>query len=38
MYVYLCFCSKLVKYDIVVDELLMNSYLIDVVVVMGCCC
>jgi len=39
IYMYtLCFCSKLVKYDIVVDELLMNSYLIDVVVVMGCCC
>jgi len=34
---HLCFCSKLVKYDIVVDELLMNSYSIDVVV-MRCCC
>ena len=34
----LCFCSKLVKYDIVVDEMLMNLYSIDVVVVMRCCC
>jgi len=34
----LCFYSKLVEYDIVVDGLLMNSYSIDVVVVMRCCC
>ena len=34
----LCFYSKLVEYDILVDGLLMNSYLIDVVVVMICCC
>ena len=34
----LCFCSKLVEYDVVVDGWLMNSYLIDVVVIMRCCC
>ena len=34
----LCFCSKLVKYDIVVDGMLMNSHSIDDVVVMRCCC
>jgi len=34
----LCFYSKLVEYDIVVDGLLMNSHLNDVVVVMRCCC
>jgi len=32
----LVFCSKLVKYVVVVG-LLMNSWLIDVVVVMRCC-
>jgi len=32
------FCSKLVKYDIVVVGLLINSWLIDVVVVMRCYC
>ena len=37
IYVYLCFCSKLVKYNVVVDELLMNSLMI-VVVVVTCCC
>ena len=37
IYVYLCFCSKLVKYN-VVDELLMNSLLIVVFVVIRCCC
>ena len=35
----LCFCSKLVKYDVVVVELLINSWSIGVVVVvMRCCC
>jgi hypothetical protein len=39
IYVYFVFCSKLVKYDIVVVGLLMNSWLIDVVVVVvRCCC
>jgi len=38
MYVYFVFCSKLVKYDALVDGLLMNSFLIAVVVVMRCCC
>jgi len=32
MYVYFVFCSKLVKYDVLVDGLLMKSFLIDVVV------
>jgi len=40
--VYICilcdFAKKLVKYDIVVVGLLMNSWLIDVVVAMRCCC
>ena len=35
IYVYLCFCSKLVKYNVVVGELLMNSIMI---VVMRYCC
>jgi len=35
---YFVFYLKLMKYDIIVDELLMNSYLIDVAVVMRCCC
>jgi len=38
MYVYPVFCLKLVKYGIVVVRLLMNSWLIDVVVVMRSCC
>jgi len=37
IYMYTMFCSKLVKYDVLVDGLLMNSFLIDVVVVMRCC-
>jgi len=38
VYMYtLCFHSKLMKYNVVVDELLMNSWLV-VVVVMRCCC
>jgi len=37
IYVYFVFCSKLVKYDVLVDGLLMNSFLIDVVFVMRCC-
>jgi len=37
-YGYFVFCSKLVKYDIVVVGLLMNSCLNVVVVVMRCCC
>jgi len=37
MYVYFVFCSKLMKNDIVVDGLLMDSWLIDVVVVKKCC-
>ena len=35
---YFVFCSKLVKYDIVVVGLLMNSWLIIVVVVVMRCC
>ena len=38
IYLYFVFCPKLVKNDIVVVGLLMNSWLIDVVVVMRCCC
>ena len=34
----LVFCSKLMKNDVVVPGLLMNSWLIVVVVVMRCCC
>jgi len=41
IYIYICILCvllKLVKYDVLVDGLLMNSFLIDVVVVMRCCC
>jgi len=39
VYMYtLCFHSKLMKYNVVVDELLMNSWLVIAVVVMRCCC
>jgi len=37
-WLYFVFCSKLMKNDVVVVGLLMNSCLIDVVVVMRCCC
>ena len=38
MYVYFVFCSKLVKYGVVVVGLLMNEWLFDgVVIVMRCC-
>jgi len=39
VYMYtLCFHSKLMKYNVVVDELLMNSWLVVAIVVMRCCC
>jgi hypothetical protein len=38
IWVYFVFCSKLVKYDIVSVRLSMNSWSIDIVVVMRCCC
>jgi len=39
VYMYtLCFHSKLMKYNVDVDELLMNSWLVVDVVVMRCCC
>ena len=38
VYMYtLCFHSKLMKYNVVVDELLMNSWLVVAVIVMRCC-
>jgi len=38
IYVYFVFHSKLMKNDVIVDELLMNSWLVVVVAVMRCCC
>ena len=39
VYMYtLCYHSKLMKYNVVVDELLMNSWLVVVVIIMRCCC
>ena len=34
----LCFHSKLMKYNVDVDELLMNSWLVVVVAIVRCCC